>query len=172
MLFRSKQMRKILDELRQRTNSGIYVALSGPELVDRLGLRGGQNGVAGAVRDFRKSVAEILLEQLGLECGSQDIIRSGGPGYRLNEWISIGDAVSGNGDEVVTGDSEAGRRERILAQLRKGEKLRAPAIAARMGCCAKTVRRELDDLRTEGQVEFVGPSKSGYYRLKPLAPTE
>ena len=50
---------------------------------------GGQNAVAGAVRDFRKNVSEILLAQLGLECGPQDIIRSGGPGYRLSEWVGV-----------------------------------------------------------------------------------
>lgn len=50
--------------------------------------------VAGAVRDFRKNVAEILLEQRGLVCGPQDVIRSGGPGYRLNEWITTTDQKS------------------------------------------------------------------------------
>lgn len=38
---RAKQMRRILNELRQRTGSGSYVALSGPELVARLKLHGG-----------------------------------------------------------------------------------------------------------------------------------
>ena len=87
---RAKVMRKILDELRQKTPVGTYVARSGPELVERLGLQGGQNAVAGAVRDFRKNVSEILLAQLGLECRPQDIIRSGGPGYRLSEWVGGG----------------------------------------------------------------------------------
>ena len=86
---RAKVMRKILDELRQKTTLGTYVARSGPELVERLGLQGGQNAVAGSVRDFRKNVSEILLAKLGLECGPQDIIRSGGPGYRLSEWVSV-----------------------------------------------------------------------------------
>ena len=174
---RAKQTRRILDELRHRTGSGTYVALSGPELVDRIGLRGGQNGVAGAVRDFRKNVAEILLEQIGFVCGTQDIIRSGGPGYRLNEWISVRDVESearnvSNTSGSPTDDSETGRRERILAELRKGEKLRAPAIATRLGCSAKTVKRELEVLRGEGQIEFLGPSKTGYYCLKRAIPSD
>jgi len=167
---RAKQMRKILDELRRRGTKGAFVARSGPELVDLTGIRGGQNSVAGAVRDFRNNVTETLLEHLGIVCGSQDIIRSGGPGYRLNEWITIRVAESeaeksSDANDAPAEDPDDGRRERILAELRKGEKLRAPAIAARLGCCTKTVKRELDALRTEGQVEFIGPSKTGHYRL-------
>jgi predicted ArsR family transcriptional regulator len=50
--------------------------------------------------------------------------------------------------------------------LRKGEKLRAPAIAARLGCAARTIKRELDALRVEGLIEFVGPSKTGFYQIR------
>jgi hypothetical protein len=149
---RAKQMRRILDELRRRGTKGAFVARSGPELVDLIGIRGGQNSVAGAVRDFRNNVTETLLEHLGIVCGSQDIIRSGGPGYRLNEWITIRDAESGvaglsEANDAPAEDPDDGRRERILAELRKGERLRAPAIAAKLGCAARTIKRELDALR-------------------------
>ena len=168
---RAKQMRKILDELRRRGTKGAFVARSGPELVDLTGIRGGQNSVAGAVRDFRNNVTETLLAHLGIVCGSQDIIRSGGPGYRLNEWIAVRDAdseVAGLSDahDVPAQDFDEGRRERILAELRKGEKLRAPAIAAKLGCATRTIKRELDALRAEGLIEFVGPSKTGYYQVR------
>jgi len=94
----------------------------------------------------------------------------GGPGYRLNEWIAVRDAESkaeksSEANDAPAEGPEEGRPERILAELRKGEKLRAPAIAARLGCCTKTVKRELDALRTEEKVEFIGPSKTGHYRL-------
>lgn len=166
---RAKQMRKILDELRRRGTKGAFVARSGPELVDLIGIRGGQNSVAGAVRDFRNNVTETLLEHLGIVCGSQDIIRSGGPGYRLNEWITVRDADAPNivGQVSMPKPEEANqRRERIIASLRSNLKLRAPAIAIELGCSLKTVKRELDSLRLDGHVEFVGPSKSGFYRLK------
>jgi predicted ArsR family transcriptional regulator len=51
--------------------------------------------------------------------------------------------------------------------LCKGEKLRAPAIAARLGCTARTIKRELEGLRAEGLIEFVEPSKTGYYQIRP-----
>jgi hypothetical protein len=34
-----------------------------------------------------------------------------------------------------------------------------------MGCSLKIVKRELDELRLAGQIKFVGPSKTGTYRL-------
>jgi CheY-like chemotaxis protein len=184
---RSGQMRKILDELKQRNGAGNYVAYSGPELVARTKCRSGQNGVAGCIRDFRKFVSETLRAQLGLICGAQEVIRSGGPGYRLHEWIAVRDAagddvglfgggvpansgrdpVNAERDPANGSDDPANPRRRwILDELKQGIKLRTPAIAAALGCSAKTVKRELDGLRAEGCIEFVGPSKTGYYRLK------
>lgn len=165
---RSRQMRKILDELRQRNSSGSYIPLSGPELVSRLGFAGGQNSVAGAVRDFRRNVTDVLLAERSLTCGPQDVIRSGGPGYRLNEWIIVRDAKESQtlaSDRAPEPRETKQRRDLILAALQGGKRLRAPAIAAELNCSLKTVKRELDALRINGLVEFVGPSKSGFYRL-------
>lgn len=163
---RAKQMRKILDKLRHRNKAGTYVARSGPELAEELGIQTGQNGVAGAVRDFRKNVSDALLEQLALECGPQDIIRSGGPGYRFNEWITTCDADPEPIEQpTVAINQQPTRRDRILDILRRGQKLRSCNIATELGCSAKTVKRELDALRTEGLVEFVGPTKTGTYQL-------
>lgn len=162
-------MRRILDELCHRSSSGSYIPLSGPELASRLGLAAGQNSVAGAVRDFRRNVTEVLLTERGLTCGPQDVIRSGGPGYRLNEWIIARDAegqCASAPADTPTDDAAIDRCDRILAELQKGERLRAPAIAARLGCTARTIKRDLDQLRSEGAIEFVGPSKSGYYRTR------
>jgi CheY-like chemotaxis protein/biotin operon repressor len=195
-------LRSILDELKQRNGAGRYVALSGPELVTRTNCRGGQNSIAGSIRDFRKSAAGMLHERLGFVCETQGIVRSGGPGYRFNEWIKVRDAVTrdagptgdgvdpangscdpanvpaNGGDDPATaanvpanvpaneGDDPANhRRHQILVELRKERKLRAPAIAKELGCSGKTVKRDLDALRADGQIEFVGPTKTGYYRL-------
>jgi len=74
---------------------------------------------------------------------------------------------TGPADPAIDGDDPANqRRRRILAELRKDRKLRTPAIAKELGCSEKDVKRELDALRAEGHIEFVGPTKTGYYRLK------
>ena len=114
--------------------------------MDLIGIRGGQNSVAGAVRDFRRNVAEVLRAEQGLTCGAQGVIRSGGPGYRLNEWIITrdagADAVDPSATQAAAADGpETDRRERILAELRRGEQLRAPAIADRLGSPLRTVKR-------------------------------
>lgn len=56
-----------------------------------------------------------------------------------------------------------------MAELRKGRQLRAPEIAARLGCSAKTIKRDLEALRDAAQIDFVGPPKTGHYRLKSAA---
>jgi biotin operon repressor len=167
-LARAGMMRKILNELKCRNSAGRFEAYSGPELVERLGCLGGQNAVAGCVRDFRKFVTETLRERLGLLAGPQDVIRSGGPGYRLNEWITVrGAEPAPVAQTPVDSESQAANKRRawILTELRKGQKLRAPAIAKELGCSAKTIKRELDILRVEGKIEFTGPTKTGFYRL-------
>lgn len=84
---RAKQMRRMLDELRQRTGSGAYVALSGPELIARLSSRGAKT--ASPARSAISARTRPKSCSSSLACGSQDVIRSGGPGYRLNEWIAV-----------------------------------------------------------------------------------
>lgn len=95
------------------------------------------------------------------------MISSGGPGYRFNEWISVRDA------EVVSlelpfkeVDEEHTRRSQILSALKNGRKLRTPALAAELECSIVTAKRELDALRAQGTVEFVGPAKTGAYPLR------
>ena len=174
---RARKMRRILGELRKRNTNGAYVARSGPELATLLSIDGGQNGVAGAIRDFRKNVIDLLLEHNGIVCQSQDIIRSGGPGYRLHEWISVRDSTEAKAresDPTAAGVADApanGRQQWIITELNRGRRLRTPEIATELRCSPRTIKRELDVLRSEGLIEFVGPSKTGYYRSvkKPLA---
>jgi predicted ArsR family transcriptional regulator len=53
----------------------------------------------------------------------------------------------------------------ILSLLRETGSRRSIDIATGMGCSLKTVKRELDSLKLAGEVKFVGPSKTGTYRL-------
>ena len=53
----------------------------------------------------------------------------------------------------------------ILSLLREAGCRRSIDIATELGCSLKTVKRELDELRLAGQIKFVGPSKTGTYRL-------
>jgi DNA-binding response OmpR family regulator len=154
-------IRGILDILREKRANGSYVALSGLELAEKLGCPGEQNKISSCIGRFRQSVADVLRKEAGLKCGPQDVIQSGDQGYRLSEVIVVRE---GNGG--IENDSESARRKWIMAELAKERVLRAPAIAKESKCSTATVKRDLDALRKEGQIEFVGPAKTGFYRLR------
>ena len=80
------------------------------------------------------------------------------------------DPVTENDDPVDDDWSDPVDRQRwVMAELRRGRQLRAPEIVARLGCSATTIKRDLELLRDAGQVKFVGPRKTGHYRLKGVA---
>ena len=162
---RSKQTTRILEALNVKTQTGTWIAKSGPELVSELGNTSGQNSITCSIRAFRDSAIDLLKTQLGLICGKQDIISSGGRGYRFNDWITIRDTRKAETDPIEIEDTPASRRQRILELLGDGGKLRSTCIANHLGCSLKTVKRELETLRLAGRIEFIGPSKTGTYQL-------
>jgi hypothetical protein len=162
---RSKQTTRILEALNVKTQTGTWIAKSGPELVSELGNASGQNSITCSIRAFRDSAIDLLKTQLGLICGKQDIISSGGRGYRFNDWITIRDTRKAETDPIEIEDTPASRRLRILELLGDGGKLRSTCIANHLGCSLKTVKRELETLRLAGRIEFIGPSKTGTYQL-------
>jgi len=162
---RSKQTTRILEALNVKTQTGTWIAKSGPELVDELGSASRQNSITCSIRAFRDSASDLLKTQLGLICGKQDIISSGGRGYRFNDWITIRDTRKADTDPIEIEDTPASRRLRILELLGDGGKLRSTCIANHLGCSLKTVKRELETLRLAGKIEFIGPSKTGTYQL-------
>ncbi|MBN1361140.1 MAG: response regulator [Sedimentisphaerales bacterium] len=186
-------IRRILDELRPVNTRGAFVAYSGTELAKRVKCPAGQNGVAGAVREFRKKTAELLLDEARIQCGPRDIIQSGGRGYRFTEKISVRDAnddpVNGDGDPVndpespaddpandpvngrhdpVTGaatdDGLSDRQRWALGQMRAGKPVRVGDVADQHKCSKVTAKRDLTDLRQRGLIEFTGPPKTGHWR--------
>jgi predicted HTH transcriptional regulator len=110
-------------------------------------------------------VVDLLKSQRGINCGRQDVVSSGGRGYRFDEWITIRDAWKADSDPIETEDTPASRRKRILELLGDGGKLRFTCIATHLGCSLKTVKRELESLRLAGKIEFIGPNKTGTYQL-------
>ncbi|MEI8197559.1 MAG: hypothetical protein WCI73_16820, partial [Phycisphaerae bacterium] len=175
---KSCQMWTILDALTQRLDNGRYKSFEGNALANRVDGAGGQGSIAGSVRDFRRHVAEELGRELGLKVERDDVIETSKAGYRLNARIAVKDhrnigacpvphpPISVMHDKISTGPDDAAteRREQILAMLQSGERLRVPGIAAKMGCSYTTAKREVDALKIEGHIEFVGPAKTGYYK--------
>lgn len=161
----------ILGALTQRADGGRYRALDGNTLAKLVGTDGGQGSVAGSVRDFRRNVADALGQELGLKVERDDVLETCKTGYRLNARITVKDlrhaappmAVLESGGGVD--DDTTRRRDQIMALLRAGERLRVPGLADKIGCSFTTAKREVDALKSEGRIEFVGPSKTGHYRI-------
>ena len=71
----------------------------------------------------------------------------------------------------VPSDAAGAHRGWILQRLTAGHQLQAPDVAAQFKCSVKTAQRDLQALKEERKIEFVGTPRSGYYRLRtPVAP--
>ncbi|MCC5828564.1 MAG: response regulator [Phycisphaeraceae bacterium] len=168
---KSAQMWAILDTLKQRLNEDRYRAFPGIALAGK----GGQGGVAGSIRDFRRNVAELLGRELGVLVKPQDVIETSTSGYRLKKWIAVKDLRQATraqaGGRVIRGieapveDAESERQERIIGLIRAGERLRVPEIANRLHCSYSTAKRSVETLKADGHITFVGATKTGYYDL-------
>ncbi|MEX0718161.1 MAG: response regulator [Planctomycetaceae bacterium] len=192
---RSGRRRKALDLFRRKKENGEYAAYSGKRLGELLAEGDGQNDAAGTIRDLRTEIMDALRDEAGVKCGRNDVILSGGRGYRLSPSVAVVDAGDGNHrrlqahehrhivpddpekDPVNSGvidpvpDTEAcsgaamDRHAWILNAFAQGRELRAPAIAEALGCSLATIKRDIDALKAEGKVEFVGSPRKGHYRL-------
>lgn len=165
ILFLVKQTSRILEVPKIKSLTGAWIARSGPELVNELGIVSGQNSITCSINAFRDSVSDILESQLGIDCGRQDVISSGGRRGRFNEWITIREATKADSEPIEIEDTPASWRRRILELLGDGRKLRSTCIATHLGCSLNTVKRELETLRLAGKIEFIGPNKTGTYQL-------
>lgn len=176
---KSSQIWMILDTLKQRLDAKRYKAFPGSALA----ANGAQNSAAGSIRDFRKRAAEKIGHELGLKLEDHDVIETSSAGYRLNPHIVVkglrngrsrpeaNSRPTGGHDRVNTdpADLATDRREQILALIQAGKRLRVPGFAQELRCGQTAAKRELDALRAEGLIEFIGPSKTGYYALAEAA---
>ena len=170
---KSAQMWTILRALTQRWDDGRYKSWNSGTLA-RL-VNSGQGSVAGSVRDFRRGVTATFKRELGMKVGHCDVIETANAGYRFNAWITIKNppppmtevrrgSTSGM-EEFLSDDPSIQRQLQILALLASGERLRVPNIQDKLGLSFITTKREVDALKAQRKVEFVGPPKTGYWRM-------
>ena len=182
----SQAMHQILTRLAEKRPNGKYVAYAGSDLTELLDIDCGQNGIASQILEFRNKVAQRLLEEANITCERTSIIASGGPGYRLQEWMTVESGhraivLAGSpSDEpngvpqtapssVATTDEskqpiDLNERQRwALAELKRGTKLQIRHLMDRFGCSSATAKRDLTALKTAGLVRFVGSARAGYY---------
>ena len=177
---RSKSRRVLLELLSKQRENGEFVAYSGDELESAGQRLGVTREAVGWIRDARDRI-EKQLRTANITCEGKDVILSGGAGYRFADCLTIRHAGQPEAPVIkdpqpeadvrdadisdAPDDAASARRAWILQRLATGERLQAPAVAKQLKCSVKTAQRDLAVLKEEGQIEFVGPKRTGYYRL-------
>lgn len=169
----------VLRCLRQKNGDGRFKAFSGRALVEHFkGNAATQNTVASCVADLRQRFVEVLAEA-GVEAGEEDVILSGGSGYRFKEWIKVeahDDAALQEAKASVPVESPAAaipsasiplsdRQFWVLEQLRGDDKLQRIDVEKQFTVTTKTAKRDLADLLRRGLIVFIRTPKPGYYAL-------
>lgn len=102
-------------------------------------------------------------------CGSEAAVH--GPAKQrgpVNGPENARDGTVNGTDGTVNTDGPANERRRwVCEQLRTGHSLRREDLERQFGVSARTAKRDFLALRDAGEVEFVGPAKTGHYRLAP-----
>lgn len=140
---------------------------------------GAKGVVSGLIRDLRSKIGEAFGAKSNFTIGREDVILSGGMGYRFSERVTVRfefrKVITDIADTAeltdvrnvfeVHHDEAARRRTWIVMQLQVGVQLKAPMVTAQFNRTKKTAQRDLNALRDEGRIEFVGDRRTGYYRL-------
>jgi DNA-binding response OmpR family regulator len=173
----------LLQSLRKHTADGRFRAFSGRQLAASFkGPAATQNTVASCVSDLRKRFAQLLAEA-GFEAGEEDVIQSGGPGYRFNEWMTIGDDSIGADSTLPVPQPAAAvavapmpafapentplseRQFWVLERLRSGAALQRADLEKHFNVTAKTAKRDLTDLLQRSLIIFVRTPRPGRYAV-------
>jgi predicted HTH transcriptional regulator len=97
-------------------------------------------------------------------------------GYPAPEWQELGPALrvvfrphpaaATEAADVPVNVPVNDRQRWFLAQLNKGNPVKAQEIAERFQVTERTAKRDIADLRAKNLVEFIGAPKMGRYRLR------
>ena len=173
----------VLQHLRQKCNDGRFKAFSGSVLAEQFkGKSATQNTVSSCVGKLRERITELLAEA-GVEAGEEDVILSGGAGYRFKEWIKIEERdeenmpdSAGEGTESVQAESKvetgtsgnaplSDRQFWVIDQIRSGVKLQRADLQKQFAVTAKTAKRDMADLLKRGLIVFVRTPRPGHYAM-------
>lgn len=173
----------VLHAVKARRADGRFIPSRGTDMAKRFkGGKATENTVSSCVNDLRSRITKAMAGR-GLKCGKQDVIASGGPGYRLKEWIKVeerdGNVAGTCGDRDMS-DVPAprpnvpatspnvplnNRQHWVLEQLRAGIELQRQDIEKHFRVTEKTAKRDLSDLVGRGLIAFERTPRPGHYRL-------
>jgi hypothetical protein len=131
-----------------------------------------QNAIGLAVLRLRRRVADRMLRAAGVQVGHQDLIATAPEGYFVPDSIDVEDKTQDHPPAAVRcnpvhlADLAANARQHLIIEtlcqrgrLTRGEVEKLCRVAPR------TARRDLNELRDRGLVEFAGKGKAGWWQL-------
>lgn len=185
---RAEARRRILNLLKTQ-RAGKFAAYSGEELAIAAEIKGGAVAAAGAIKELRDDIIETL-RSLNIAAGRTDVIVTDRSGYHFASCVSIqegeltaattnadtanetdvrivrnGDVRNVPNDVRIPDDTPDPRVQWILQQLEAGHQLKGPDVMREFSCSDKTALRILGALKDVGKIEFVGSTRTGFYRL-------
>ncbi len=180
---RSLSQLNLIDNFKAQRADGRFIPSRGTDMAKRFkGGKATENTVSSCVNDLRSRITKAMAGR-GLKCGKQDVIASGGPGYRLKEWIKVEERdenVAGTCGDRDMSDVPAprpnvpatsanvplnNRQHWVLEQLRAGIELQRQDIEKHFRVTEKTAKRDLSDLVGRGLIAFERTPRPGHYRL-------
>lgn len=144
-----------------------WIKLSGEALVSAIGADG-IGTITGAIRNLRKNCSQRLKKEMNVKCGSEDVIMHDEQGYRLREWITMGEEKPTRRKPAKSEDNTTAtvvtRRKRIEQELRKSGGITAVRLAEKIGVSNRTIARDIEAMISSG-VNIVrdGPKKTGSF---------
>jgi hypothetical protein len=189
----AKRTRATLELLAKKDKDGMFLAYSCKDLAESVGIPPGEAdatkreiSAAGHIRHLRVRITTALRKEANISCGDGDVILSGGRGYRFAESLSvqfvdeptitditdINDSPDVPNVLKVRNKEATSRRAWIVQQLKNGVELKAPTVATQFKRSIKTALRDLEALRDEGKIEYVGDPRTGFYRICATPPSE
>lgn len=171
------QTMMLLRELAQKRPDGRWVNLSGVGIMKAIGAEG-IGAITGAVKTLRKNCAKRLKKTLNLKCGKDDVIINDEQGYRLQDWITQGDApvvrkLKNASPAKGVPQTIALRRRRIEQELRKSGGMTAVALAEKIGAADRTIARDIEAMIADGvKIQRERSKKTGVYHIRDsISPT-
>ena len=164
---------------------GKFVGFSTEEIAIAAQIKNGAKAVPGVIRALRDDIVEAL-RGLNISSGRFDVILTDKYGYHFAACISVqtndepdesaitdmdsgGNVRNADGEPNdvpnVPDDATSRRKAWILRRLEEGHRLKGPDVTRQFACSNKTAQRDLAALKDEGRIEFVGATRTGYYRL-------
>ncbi|MFO0915265.1 MAG: response regulator [Pirellulales bacterium] len=184
----------VLRQLCRTGSRGIYVRMSGEELANAVGAKGGVGTITGCIQTLRRNIVN-RMRNVGVVVGRNDVIDHDQQGYCLRDWIVVGGGdhskcprdvpasridvpadVPGNLLDVppivpgvpanVPAATDWNERQFwILEQVGQDVQLERVMVERQFQVGDKTAKRDLSELVRTGHIKYVRNGRRGYYTL-------